>query len=66
MVDLKINETRQTGAVRNRTYPDKSGSKPRGDSVYLFLEFTIVFGFPHLGRDLEIPPTRELNVPMTS
>ena len=53
---LRINETRQTGAVANRTYrvglnavrleiastvPDKSGSKPRGESVYLFLEFTI-------------------------
>ena len=25
------------------TGPDKSGSKPRGESVYLFLEFTIVF-----------------------
>ena len=24
------------------TGPDKSGSKPRGESVYLFLEFTIV------------------------
>ena len=23
------------------TSPDKSGSKPRGESVYLFLEFTI-------------------------
>ena len=23
------------------TGPDKSGSKPRGESVYLFLEFTI-------------------------
>ena len=70
-MDLRINETRQTGAVGNRTYrvglnamrleteptgPDKSpihpryigtggteqaGSKPRGESVYLFLEFTI-------------------------
>ena len=24
------------------TGPDKSGSKPRGESVYLFLEFTII------------------------
>ena len=24
------------------TGPDKSGSKPRGESAYLFLEFTIV------------------------
>ena len=24
------------------TGPDKSGSKPRGESVYLFLEFTMV------------------------
>ena len=57
MVDLRINETLQTSAVGNRTYrvglnagrseteptgPDKSGSKPRGESVYLFLEFTII------------------------
>ncbi len=50
----------QYGAVGNRTYrvglnavrgeiaptnPDKSGLKPRGESVYLFLESTIVFGF---------------------
>ena len=56
IVDVRINETFQTGAVRNRTYrigvnavrletaptgPDKSGSKPRDESVYLFLEFTI-------------------------
>ena len=27
------------------TGPDKSGSKPRGESVYLFLEFTVVLGF---------------------
>ena len=26
------------------TGPDKSGSKPRGESVYLFLEFTIIEG----------------------
>ncbi len=31
---LKPHETAPTG-------PDKSGSKPRGESVYLFLEFTI-------------------------
>ena len=50
MVDLRINKTCQTGAVENRTYrgvwnavrlgnrtyPDKLGSKPRGESVYLF------------------------------
>ena len=56
LVDLRINEILSTGAVGNRTYrvglnavrletaptsPDKSGSKPRGESVYLFLEFTI-------------------------
>ena len=34
MVDLRINETLQTGAVGNRTYRG-------GESVYLFLEFTI-------------------------
>ena len=33
---LRINETLQTGAVKNRTY------QVRGESVYLFLEFTIV------------------------
>ena len=27
------------------TGPDKSGSKPRGESVYLFLEFTIITVF---------------------
>ena len=66
MVDLRINETLQTGAVRRPhlpfcrlvgtvsnsadavrletapTGPDKSGSKPRGESVYLFLDFTII------------------------
>ncbi len=64
MVDLRINETRQTGAVRNRTYrvglnvvrleletaptgPDKSGSKSRSESVYLFLEFTIICAVIH-------------------
>ncbi len=65
IVDLRINETLQTGAVRipplpfsrlvgtvsssayavrletAPTGPDKSGSKPRGESVYLFLDFTI-------------------------
>ncbi len=35
-MDLRINETLQTGAVRNRTY------QVRSESVYLFLEFTIV------------------------
>ena len=39
------NRTYRVGlnAVRlgNRTYPDKLGSKSRGESVYLFLEFTI-------------------------
>ena len=36
IVDLRINETLQTGAVSNRTY------QVRSESVYLFLEFTIV------------------------
>ena len=36
IVDLRINETLQTGAVTNRTY------QGRGESVSLFLEFTIV------------------------
>ena len=35
IVDLRINETRQNGAVENRTY------QVRGESVYLFFEFTI-------------------------
>ena len=35
IVDPRINETLQTGAVGNRTYRV-------GESVYLFLEFTIV------------------------
>ena len=35
IVDLRINETLQTGAVENRTY------QVRGESVYLFFEFTI-------------------------
>ena len=39
IVDLRTNETLQTGAVGNRTYR-------AGESVYLFLEFTIVFRFP--------------------
>ena len=34
-MDPRINETLQTGAVGNRTYRV-------GESVYLFLEFTIV------------------------
>ena len=34
-MDFRINETLQTGAVENRTY------QVRGESVYLFLEFTI-------------------------
>ena len=36
IVDLRINETLQTGAVKNRTY------QVRGESVYLFFEFTII------------------------
>ena len=54
------------GAVRNRTYrvgvntarletaatgPDKSGSKPGGESVYLFLEFTIAENNTHFPID---------------
>ena len=35
IVSLRINETLQTSAVGNRTYRV-------GESVYLFLEFTIV------------------------
>ena len=35
IVDLKINETLQTGAVRKPHLPG-------GESVYLFLEFTII------------------------
>ena len=36
MVDPRVNETLQTGAVENRTYR-------RSESVHLFFEFTIVF-----------------------
>ena len=36
IVDPRINETLQTGAVANRTYR-------RSESVHLFFEFTIVF-----------------------
>ena len=36
IVDLRINETRHTGGVCNHTY------KPGSESVYLFLEFTIL------------------------
>ena len=48
MVDLRINETLQTGAVENRTYrvglsAVRSETAPTGgESVYLFLEFTII------------------------
>ena len=57
MVDLRINETRQTGAVRkphlpfyrlvgtvsNCAYAVRLETAPTGgESVYLFLEFTIV------------------------
>ena len=55
-MDPRINETLQTGAVGNRTYRV-------GENVYLFLEFTIVFGsLPVCAtyRDLEIPPTEAL------
>ena len=51
IVDLRINETLQTGAVENRTYQvgldaGRFPPAPTGDeSVYLFLEFTIIFGF---------------------
>ena len=49
IVDFRINETLQTGAVGNRTYrvganAVRSETAPTGgESVYLFLEFTIVF-----------------------
>ena len=36
IVDLRINETLQIGAVGNSTY------QVEGESVYLFLEFTII------------------------
>ena len=48
MVDLRINETFQTGAVGNRTYrvglnAVRLETAPTGGkSVYLFLEFTII------------------------
>ena len=39
IVDLRINETLQIGAVGNSAY------QVRGESVSLFFEFTIVFRF---------------------
>ena len=48
-MDLRINETLQTGAVENRTYrvgldAVRVETTPTGDeSVYLFLEFTIIY-----------------------
>jgi len=50
-VDLRINGTLQTGAVANRTYrvgfnAVRFATAPTGgESVYLFLEFTIVEKF---------------------
>ena len=67
MVDLRINETRQTGAVRrphlpfsrlvgtvsNCAYAVRLETAPTGgESVYLFLEFTIIL---RAGQDA--PPT---------
>ena len=49
MVDFRINETRQTGAVGNRTYGIGLNAVrsetvlTRNESVYLFLGFTIVW-----------------------
>ena len=46
-MDLRINDTRQTGAVENRTYRedwmwcDWKPHLPGSKSVYLFFEFTI-------------------------
>ena len=70
IVDLRINETLQPGAVRKPHLPG-------GESVYLFLEFTIVCGVgsqsnrlcykrPVRSLDSEIPPTRASNAPSSS
>ena len=58
IVDFRINETPQTGAVANRTYR-------AGESVYLFFEFTIndpSSTYDESGKDLptslKVPPSR--------
>ena len=51
MMDLRINETPQIGAVGNSAYrvglnAVRLETAPTGgESIYLFLVFTIVFGF---------------------
>ena len=51
IVDLRINETRQTGAVENRTYRVEANAvrletePTRGASVPLFFKFTIFVGW---------------------
>ena len=47
IVDLRINETLQTGAVRKPHLPNTGN-----ESVYLFFEFTIVFGLNKIGISL--------------
>ena len=76
---LRINETRQTGAVRkphlpfsrlagtvsNCAYAVRLETAPTGGRKCLFI-FRIHYSFrfsPRLSRDLEIPPTEELNIP---
>ena len=71
MVDLRINETRQTGAVRRPHLPfsrlvgtvSNSADAVRletaptgGESVYLFLEFTIILRAGQVREDPSVPP----------
>ena len=54
-----LNRTYRVGlnAVRLETAPtgpDKSGSKPRGESVYLFLDCTIILAYAPIQRQVKI------------
>ena len=64
MVDLRINETRQTGAVGRvepaqlETAPTKHGGRKCLSVFRIHHSFRFS---PHLSQDLEIPPTEEPN-----
>ena len=66
MVDLRINETRQTGAV-GRVEPAQLKTAPtkhEGQKCLSVFDIHHSFRFsPRLSRDLEIPPTEEPNTP---
>ena len=74
MVDLRINETLQTGAVRRPLLPfsrlvgtvSNSADVVRletaptgGESVYLFLEFTIILRAGQVREDPSVPPINQ-------